>query len=205
MALAAEHGHELVVDDLDDLLPGVDAGQDVRAERPFAHARDELLDDLEVDVRLEQGEPDLAQRLVEVGLGDARLATKAACDVLEARGQGFEHGWTDTGAQVRRVGAGTAHSRGGRDVRQRGSRASLGEQPLHVRLGVEGGELVDFLPYTAKTIGTPSRSAAARATPPFALPSSLVSTMPVTPASRLKASAWSRPFWPVVASRTRST
>jgi len=53
---------QLVVDDLHDLLAGRDALQDVLAERALAHVGDEVLDDLEVDVGLEQGEPDLAHR-----------------------------------------------------------------------------------------------------------------------------------------------
>ena len=100
MPLPAEDGDELVVDDLDDLLAGVDPAEHVGADRAFPNVGDEVLDDLEVDVRLEQGEADLAQRLVEVGLGDARLATKALRDHLEARGQGFEHGRTDTGLRT---------------------------------------------------------------------------------------------------------
>ena len=39
--------------------------------------------------------------------------------------------------------------------------------------------------------------------PPLAVPSSLVSTMPLMPAASRKARACARPFWPVVASTTR--
>ena len=46
-------------------------------ERAFAHASDEVADDLEVDVRLEEGDANLAQRLVEFGLADAPLLTEA--------------------------------------------------------------------------------------------------------------------------------
>ena len=91
MALAAQHLDQLVVDDLDDLLAGLDAIEHVGSERALAHAGDEVLDDLEVDVRLEQGKANLAQRDVEVGLGDLGLATQAVGDRLQARRQGFEH------------------------------------------------------------------------------------------------------------------
>src|SRR5690606_2724706 len=77
MPRAAEHLDELVVDDLDDLLAGIQAGEQVGADRALAHAGDEVLDDLEVDVGLEQGEADLTQRDVEVGLGDPGLAAQA--------------------------------------------------------------------------------------------------------------------------------
>ena len=53
------------MDELDDLLAGVEALEDVVAERGGLHARDEVLHDLEVDVGLEEGEPDLAHRLVD--------------------------------------------------------------------------------------------------------------------------------------------
>ena len=41
--------------------------------------------------------------------------------------------------------------------------------------------------------------------PPLAVPSSLVSTMPVTSTTSANTFAWVRPFWPVVASRTSRT
>ena len=42
-------------------------------------------------------------------------------------------------------------------------------------------------------------------TPPFAVPSSFVSTMPVTPSASWNWRAWAIAFWPFVASRTSST
>ena len=53
--------------------------------------------------------------------------------------------------------------------------------------------------------GTPISLAMAKTTPPLAVPSSLVSTMPVIPALWLNCLAWIRPFCPVVASRTSRT
>ena len=90
--LPAEHGDELFVDDLDDLLPRVQPGRQVGARCALADARDEILDDLEVDVGLEQRKADLAQGDVEVGLGDLCLAAQALCDSLQARRERFEHG-----------------------------------------------------------------------------------------------------------------
>src|SRR5512133_824433 len=54
-------------------------------------------------------------------------------------------------------------------------------------------------------MGSFRRSRMGTTTPPFALPSSLVSTRSVTPATRANTSACCRPFWPVVASSTSST
>jgi hypothetical protein len=67
------------VDDAHDLLAGREALRHIRAERTLAHARDEVLHHLEVDVRLEQCEADLAH-----GAGDRLLVELAAAtDVVE--------------------------------------------------------------------------------------------------------------------------
>ena len=71
------------MDDLHDLLAGVEALQDVLAGRALAHLRDEVLDDLEVDVGLEQREPDLAHRLRDRLLVEPALAAEVAEGVLE--------------------------------------------------------------------------------------------------------------------------
>ena len=44
----------------------------------------------------------------------------------------------------------------------------------------------------------------AKTMPPRDVESSLVRTMPVSPTDSWNATAWARPFWPVVASSTRS-
>ena len=53
--------------------------------------------------------------------------------------------------------------------------------------------------------GTPSDFWMATTIPPFAVPSSFVSTIPVMLTTSAKTVAWFRPFWPVVASRTSRT
>ena len=85
MALAAEHLHQLVVDDLHHLLARLDAVQDVGTQGSLPYAGDEVLHHPEVDVRLEQGEADLPERDVQVGFGDLGLATQAVGDRLQAR------------------------------------------------------------------------------------------------------------------------
>ncbi len=101
--LPAQHRDQLVVDDLHDLLPGVQAAQQVGADGAFADVRHEVLDHAEVDIRLEQRKADLPEGDVEVGLGDSRLAAKTLGDALQARREGFEHEATDAGV---RAGAG---------------------------------------------------------------------------------------------------
>ena len=90
MPLPTQDRDQLVMDDLDDLLAGVEAGQDLLADSPLANAPHKLFDDLEVDVGLEQGQADLSQGSVEIGLGDLGFATQALSDALQARGKGFE-------------------------------------------------------------------------------------------------------------------
>ncbi len=58
--------HELVVDDLDDLLARVDALDDLVADRLELDALDEVLDDRDRNVRLEQGLTDFPEALVDV-------------------------------------------------------------------------------------------------------------------------------------------
>ena len=62
------------------------------ADRPLADPGDEILDDLEVDVRLEQREPDVAHGGIDVGLADPALAGQAAERLAKTLAQGVEHG-----------------------------------------------------------------------------------------------------------------
>ena len=57
---------QLLVDDRDDLLAGVQRLEHLGAKCPLLHRAGELLDHLEVDVGLEQREADLAQRGVHL-------------------------------------------------------------------------------------------------------------------------------------------
>ncbi len=82
----AEDLGQLLVDDLDDLLAGVQALQHFSADGPLADARHEVLDDLVVDVRLEQGEANLAHGGIDVRLGDAAAAGQAPEDVAQSAG-----------------------------------------------------------------------------------------------------------------------
>ena len=79
--LAAEQADQFLVDDLDDLLGRGQAFQDLGVGRLFGDRLDEILGDLEVDVRLEKRHADFAHGLLDVGLGQASLAAQ----VLERR------------------------------------------------------------------------------------------------------------------------
>ena len=71
-------------------IDGLGRGQrveDVLADGALAHGGDEVLGDLEVDVRFEQGAADLAHRVVDVLLGQAALAREAAEGFVQAIGE----------------------------------------------------------------------------------------------------------------------
>ena len=70
----AEDGGQLLVDDLDDLLAGVEAFENLCTDCARPDPRDEVLDDAEVDVCLEQGQTDVAHGGIDVGLGHPAAA-----------------------------------------------------------------------------------------------------------------------------------
>ena len=102
----AEERHHLVADDLDDLLRRRQAAQHLLAHRAVADAVDEGLDDLEIDVRLEQREPNLAQRGLDQVFGEAPLPAKRLENVLQTCAEGVKH-WplTCSSANAYRSGA----------------------------------------------------------------------------------------------------
>ena len=107
-----EERGELLVDDLDDLLAGGEALEDLGADGPLADPRDEVLDDLEVDVRLEQREADLAHRRVDVRLGHATTTGQPGEGLAEAVTEAVEH--AETATLCCRLGSGrTARGRAG--------------------------------------------------------------------------------------------
>jgi hypothetical protein len=92
---------QLVVNDLHDLLARRQALRHLGAQRTLLDGRDELLDHVEVDVRLEQGEADLAHRSRDVVLAQASARAEVAERVAESVGEGVKHGgeparrWSD--------------------------------------------------------------------------------------------------------------
>ena len=82
---------ELVMDDLDDLLRGMDGADDVLADGPVGDAADELLDDLEVDVGRKEGHAHFPQAFLDVLLAQPPLAAELAEDVADGFRQGLEH------------------------------------------------------------------------------------------------------------------
>ena len=75
--LTAQDTDEFLVDDLDDLLRGVEGAADLGSCAAFLDRRDELLDHIEVDIRFEQGDADLAHGGVDVGLAETPFGPEA--------------------------------------------------------------------------------------------------------------------------------
>ena len=73
------------------MLLGRQRAQHFLTERLFLDVLDEVADDLDVDVGLEQGEPDLAQRLFDIALGDPALAPELFENAVEAIAQRVKH------------------------------------------------------------------------------------------------------------------
>ena len=86
---------QLVVDDLHDLLAGSQALEDLLAERPLTDGGDEVAHHREVDVRLEQRQPDLAHRTRDRLFVELALLPQVAEGALQLVGEAVEHsrGW----------------------------------------------------------------------------------------------------------------
>ena len=68
---------------LNDLLAGRDAPQHLLAQRLVFDACDEVLRYLEVDICLQQGEPNLPERVVDVGFADRAMPAQVLENVLQ--------------------------------------------------------------------------------------------------------------------------
>ena len=88
---AAHHLHQLVVDDLDELLIGGDPSHHLGAEGGLAHLIDELLHHRQADVGLKQRPAHIPQGCVDVALADGRLTAETTDGLLEPLGQFLEH------------------------------------------------------------------------------------------------------------------
>ena len=97
---AAEDLDHLVSHDAEDRLVGGEALQDLLARGAGANALDDLLRDLEVHVGLEEGQTDLAQGFVDLGLREDTLAAKRPEDLLKPIAQRLEHARSPSGRRT---------------------------------------------------------------------------------------------------------
>ena len=72
------------MDDADQRLPGRQRADDLLADRLLRDRRDEILDDGQRHVGFEQREPHLAQRVLDVVVGEPRFAAQPLDDVRKA-------------------------------------------------------------------------------------------------------------------------
>ena len=89
--LAAQHIHQNVIDDLDDLLVGANRFQNLDTNRLFANPRHKAFDNRKSDIGIKQGKPHLAQRGINIRLAQCAPFAKSAKDVLEFVFQAVEH------------------------------------------------------------------------------------------------------------------
>ncbi len=89
----AHEAREFAMHHPDQGLPGRKAADHLLAHRLVLHRRDEVLHDRQRDVGLEQRHAHLAQRLLHVGFGQARLAAYRLYDARKAVRQVIEHRW----------------------------------------------------------------------------------------------------------------
>ncbi len=97
-----EQRQHLVADDADHLLVRGQAAEHFLVDGPIAHAIDEGLDDLEVDVRFEQRHPDFPERQLDGLFGKPALSANIAENVLQPIGEGLEHDQPGAPKRLRR-------------------------------------------------------------------------------------------------------
>ena len=79
------------MDDLDDLLGRVQDRRKLGAHARDADTFDQVADDLEVDVGLQQGHPNLAQNLVDFRLAESAARLQPGEDCIETIGKAVKH------------------------------------------------------------------------------------------------------------------
>ncbi len=84
--MAAEKMDQLVAHDLDDLLRRRERSKHFLADGLLPDVLDELLDDAEMDVGLEQGDADFAQRRLHIFGGQFSFAAQIFEDTLQLVG-----------------------------------------------------------------------------------------------------------------------
>ncbi len=87
----SEQLDQLVPDNLQDLISGSQAPEDLLAERLFPHPLEQRLRDGDCHIGFQQREADFPQRLLKRRLGDPSLAGQVPKGLLELAGKVLEH------------------------------------------------------------------------------------------------------------------
>ena len=82
---------QFVVDDLDDLLPGIQSPRDFRPHRALTHSCNERFDDAEMHIRFEQCQAHFAHRCVYICFGEFSSPSELVKDLVESVGKIFKH------------------------------------------------------------------------------------------------------------------
>src|SRR5690348_18423 len=85
---------QFIGDELYQVLLGSERAQHLLSHRLALDVVNEIANDLDVYVCFEQREPDLAQRLIDVGFGDASVPAKPFENAFQAIAEGVKHGWS---------------------------------------------------------------------------------------------------------------
>jgi len=83
----------LFVDDLHNLLSGIQAFENMLADRTLLDLADKILDDLEVDIGFKEREAHLTQGRVHIRLGQFPAPAQALKGGLQFFGKRLEHNW----------------------------------------------------------------------------------------------------------------
>ena len=92
LMLVSQEVDQLIVHDLDDLLAGCYAPQDLPSNRPLPDSGDKRPRDLIVDVRLQKGATYVSQRFVDIGFGQHAAAAKLPENPFKLLSEMIEHG-----------------------------------------------------------------------------------------------------------------
>ena len=110
--LLSQDPNQLLIDHLDQDLARRKTGAYLTAYRPLPHLIDERFDHRQGNVRVQQRGTHLTQGLLDIFIGQPRLAAQLHQGSIEALGQILEHGISLQGFWVDRVNRAASHAAG---------------------------------------------------------------------------------------------
>ena len=84
--IGAKQLRQLVIEDFDNLLPWRNGAQNVLTQRLALNSGDEVLGDLKMNVRFQQSQANLPERIIDVSLRDGAMAPEVLEYVLKLVG-----------------------------------------------------------------------------------------------------------------------